>query len=294
MEKISQYEKRPTVVLVIGMAGSGKTTFMQRLSAQTSQSNLNTFLINLDPAVHHVPYSVNIDIRDTINYVNVMRQYNLGPNGSIITSLNLFATKFEQVLSLCDKQREPQLSYIFVDTPGQIEVFTWSASGNLITEALATTFPSIITFIVDTPRCQNPKTFISNMLQACSILYRTRLPLLLVFNKCDVVGHRFAIEWIQDSEKFHMALDDEESYSASLSRSLSLVLDEFYKKLVLIGVSAMTGLNIDRLIKSIDTAREEYINYYLPDLITRQNQTLSMHEKKEQHDLKSFQEELNN
>jgi hypothetical protein len=29
-----------------------------------------------------------------------MKQYKLGPNGGIITSLNLFATKFDQVLNL--------------------------------------------------------------------------------------------------------------------------------------------------------------------------------------------------
>lgn len=37
--------------------------------------------------------------------------------------------------------------------------------------------------------------------QACSILYKTRLPLLLVFNKTDVVGHEFAVDWMQDFDK---------------------------------------------------------------------------------------------
>lgn len=32
-----------------------------------------------------------------------------------------------------EKPREPALKYVFVDTPGQIEIFTWSASGQLIT-----------------------------------------------------------------------------------------------------------------------------------------------------------------
>ena len=32
-------------------------------------------------------------------------------------------------------------------------------------------------------RCTSPQTFMSNMLQACSILYKTKLPMLLVFNK---------------------------------------------------------------------------------------------------------------
>ncbi len=32
-----------------------------------------------------------------VNYKNVMKEYNLGPNGGILTSLNLFATRFDQV-----------------------------------------------------------------------------------------------------------------------------------------------------------------------------------------------------
>ena len=125
-----------------------------------------------------------------VNYKNVMQQYNLGPNGGILTSLNLFATRFDQVrewmdsierqglvtaqasmvapssltaaceekvslrwrcvtsgsfetffqawvcmlllqvIGLCEKPRDPPLQYIVADTPGQIEIFTWSASGD--------------------------------------------------------------------------------------------------------------------------------------------------------------------
>ena len=43
-----------------------------------------------------VPYGAHVDIRDTVNYKNVMKQYSLGPNGAILTSLNLFATRFDQ------------------------------------------------------------------------------------------------------------------------------------------------------------------------------------------------------
>ena len=83
---------------------------------------------------------------------------------------------------------------MLVDTPGQIEIFTWSASGAIITEAFASTFPTVIAYVVDTPRSANPVTFMSNMLYACSILYKTRLPLVLVFNKVDVAKHEFALE----------------------------------------------------------------------------------------------------
>ena len=90
-----------------------------------------------------------------------------------MTSLNLFATKFDQVISILDnrsykKEKKSDetptssddapptaskaLDYILVDTPGQIEAFTWSASGSIITAALASSFPTVLAFVVDTPR----------------------------------------------------------------------------------------------------------------------------------------------
>ena len=66
-----------------------------------------------------MPYPANIDIRDTVNYKQVMKQYQLGPNGGIVTSLNLFATKFDQVLKLVESKKN---EFVIIDTPGQIEV----------------------------------------------------------------------------------------------------------------------------------------------------------------------------
>ena len=44
---------------------------------------------------------------------------------------------------------------------------------------------------------QSQPTVLRFMAQACSILYKTKLPLILVFNKCDVQSHEFAIEWMK-------------------------------------------------------------------------------------------------
>ena len=73
-----------------------------------------------------------------------------------------------------------------------------------------------------------------------SILYKTKLPFIVVFNKTDVQSHAFALEWMRDFEAFQEALashqsttDDEgaPTYMNSLMNSMSLVLDEFYKHL---------------------------------------------------------------
>ncbi|KAG0139967.1 hypothetical protein CROQUDRAFT_693249 [Cronartium quercuum f. sp. fusiforme G11] len=272
--------KKSVCIICIGMAGSGKTTFVQRLNSYLHTINKPPYILNLDPAVAKLPFQANIDIRDTVDYKEVMKQYRLGPNGGILTALNLFTTKFDQVLHYVEK-RADSLDYILVDTPGQIEIFTWSASGAIITDAIASSLPTVVAYVIDTPRTTAPATFMSNMLYACSILYKTRLPFLLVFNKTDVQPHEFALEWMSDFESFQQALisksQENESeggsgYMSSLMNSMSLVLDEFYKNLRAVGCSAMTGFGMKEFFEAVDAAREEYETDYRPELLRRQEE----------------------
>jgi len=167
------------------------------------------------------------------------------------------------------------VDYVILDTPGQIEIFTWSASGAIITDAIASSFPTVVAYIIDTPRTTAPATFMSNMLYACSILYKTKLPFILVFNKTDVQPHHFAVEWMQDFEAFQNALtsnnntrDDEgePTYMNSLMNSMSLVLDEFYKHLKAVGVSSVTGDGVKDFFDAVEASREEYEKEYVPEL----------------------------
>jgi GTPase SAR1 family protein len=117
-----------------------------------------------------------------------MKRYGLGPNGAIVTSLNLYSTKFNQLLDLLGKVHvENTHDVAIIDTPGQIEVFTWSASGQILTECLASTFPTVVVYVMDLERSTSPITFMSNMLYACSVLYKTKLPFIVVLNKVSLV-----------------------------------------------------------------------------------------------------------
>ncbi|GAM86117.1 hypothetical protein ANO11243_041280 [Dothideomycetidae sp. 11243] len=283
--------QKPIAVVCVGMAGSGKTTFMQRINSHLHQKRDPPYVLNLDPAVRSTPYESNIDIRDSVNYKEVMKQYNLGPNGGIITSLNLFATKIDQVLGLLEKRclpdttasapTQPPHKHILLDTPGQIEVFVWSASGSILLSALASSFPTVLAYIIDTPRTtSSTSTFMSNMLYAISILYKTKLPMILVFNKTDVKDPSEAIEWMRDFDSFQAALRREEEleteggsggtgYMSSLINSMSLVLEEFYNNLSVVGVSSMTGDGIDDFFVAVDSKRTEFDAEYAPELQRR-------------------------
>ncbi|PHH86740.1 hypothetical protein CDD83_9818 [Cordyceps sp. RAO-2017] len=287
----------PVAIVCVGMAGSGKTTFMQRINAHLHASRRPPYVINLDPAVLSVPFEPNIDIRDSVNYEEVMRQYGLGPNGGILTSLNLFATKVDQVVNLLERRARPDaaqperrpIDRILVDTPGQIEAFVWSASGTILLESLASSFPTVVAYIIDTPRTASTSTFMSNMLYACSILYKTKLPMILVFNKTDVRDAAFAREWMTDFEAFQEALQRDEDgdgdggpggggggggsgYMGSLLNSMSLVLEEFYSHLSMVGVSSRLGSGIDDFFAAVDEKRLEFLRDYEPELQRRRQQ----------------------
>ena len=258
-------------VICIGMAGSGKTTFMQRLNSHLHTEKKPPYVINLDPATLKVPFGCHIDIRDSIKYKKVMENYDLGPNGAIVTSLNLFSTKIDQVMKIVEK-RADTFENCIIDTPGQIECFVWSASGSIITESFASQYPTVIAYIVDTPRNQSPSTFMSNMLYACSILYKTKLPMILVFNKNDVVKADFAIDWMKDFEVFQDAISKDKElqgetgmgsgYMGSLINSMSLMLEEFYSQLDCVQVSSATGAGFDDFMKAVKSKGEEYNEYY--------------------------------
>ncbi|CAD6945556.1 unnamed protein product [Tilletia caries] len=330
---------RATSVIIVGMAGSGKSTFAAKLANWVGPSAVaaaaaagsegadkgkgkedgssqrpRPYCVNLDPAVSNLAYEPNVDIRDTVDYAKVKKDYNLGPNGGILTALNLFTTKFDQVLGILEK-RAMEVDEIILDTPGQIEIFTWSASGSIITDALGSAMPTCVAYVIDTPRTTAPATFMSNMLYACSIMYKSKLPFIIVFNKTDLQPCDFALEWMTDFEAFQRdlkvgnatdpvpdiaargkggsgarlassrgALDPEAegSYMNSLMNSMALVLDEFYTNLRTVGVSSTTGEGIDDFLRAVQEARTEFLTDYRPELerLAAQKEARAEKEKK--------------
>ncbi|SPJ11229.1 XPA binding protein 1, putative [Plasmodium sp. DRC-Itaito] len=260
------YKDLPTVIIVIGMAGSGKTTYVGSLYNYLKvEQKKKVYTMNLDPAVKFVQYPLNIDIRDSIKYHEIMKEYKLGPNGAIMTCLNLFATRFDKVIEILEK-RKSKLHYIIVDTPGQIEVFNWSASGNIILETLSVSFPVVINYIIDTVRCERPITFMSNMLYACSVLYKSRLPFLACFNKTDIIKHDKCIEWMTNYDTFNDDVLNDESYMASFSRSCALMINEFYEGIKTVGVSSKTNEGFNNILKNLQILKEEYLNEYVSSI----------------------------
>jgi len=249
------------IIFFIGMAGCGKTTLIFRLSSDLNFFKETHYIINLDPAVSSSKYSPNIDIRDSIDYKKIMNDFFLGPNGAIITSLNLFSTRFFQIKKMIEK-KTPKPKYVLIDTPGQIEIFTWSAAGSILCESFSSFFPSIFLYLVDLSKTVHPLTFVSNILYSCSILYKTRLPVIMAINKIDLTSMDFIRDWLCDFELFDRALLEEEFFAGSFARSLALSLDCFHQKTPFLGTSALSGKGVFRILNFLKKVKMEFsINF---------------------------------
>jgi len=70
--------KSPICLIVLGMAGSGKTTFVSKLDSYLKQYKRSPYLVNLDPACKNMPYKPNIGMNIYfINNVSIIVEYSI-------------------------------------------------------------------------------------------------------------------------------------------------------------------------------------------------------------------------
>ncbi|MFB5618585.1 MAG: ATP/GTP-binding protein, partial [Candidatus Nitrosomaritimum aestuariumsis] len=118
-------------IFITGTAGSGKSLLTSKLYDYYTQNSAFVASLNLDPGVENVPYTCDIDVRDYVDIVSVMKNYDLGPNGALVMANDLIASKIDDIRNEVERVNP---DYLLVDTPGQIELFAYRSSGRFIVE----------------------------------------------------------------------------------------------------------------------------------------------------------------
>ena len=111
---------------ITGTAGSGKSLLASRLLQLYRDNQSYPIILNLDPGALNLPYEPDVDVRDYIDIQTLMETYDLGPNGSLVMASDMIATRLNDIQNEVDHLNP---DYVIVDTPGQIELFAFRASG---------------------------------------------------------------------------------------------------------------------------------------------------------------------
>lgn len=257
-KKILKNILETNVILITGMAGAGKTSFVHEFKKYCiNKKNKSIYCINLDPVIKNVPFEMNFDIRNIVDYKKLMKLYQLGPNGSILTCLNMFVTKINEFMQKL-KQKKTMYDHFIIDTPGQLEIFTWSISGEIIVQSVQNIFKSsiIILFVIDVDQCQKDKSsFVTNILYACNLICKFYpIPFIIVFNKCDLLNaendkYYDIFQWIQDKKKFNndMLKDHEDNLQSAYGVSIYRFMEKFFKTISHVQVSCFSQKGFDDL-----------------------------------------------
>ena len=245
-------------IFVTGTAGSGKSMLTSKILEYYQKNGVFASVLNLDPGVESLPYRPDVDVRDYVDIVQIMKQYDLGPNGSMIMANDLIASKIDDIQNEINGVNP---DYLIVDTPGQIELFAYRASGPFFIQNIDASEKTNI-FLYDGTMIASPTNFISISLLATSIKLRLGLPTINVMTKTDLIPDKIdqVLNWSSDPISLEEELKtlEGETYSLATDILRTLNIGEFAGDLI--PISNLTGegmVNLQAALSRIINLGEE-------------------------------------
>lgn len=247
------------IIFVTGTAGAGKSLLVSKIYEYYTSNGAFAAILNLDPGVENLPYSCDIDVRDHVDIISLMKQYDLGPNGALIMANDLIASKIDKIQHEID---DVNPDYLLIDTPGQIELFAYRASGPFLVENLDAE-EKVNIFLFDGSLITTPVNFVSIALLATSIKLRLKISTINLITKTDLIGAKMKeiLQWSTNLKSLETAISDEadgETYTLTTNILRSLNFGGFAQGLI--PISSVTGegmVNLESALSRIINLGEE-------------------------------------
>ena len=249
------------VTFIIGTAGSGKSLFTAAFSEWLKMSKQDVAVVNLDPGALKLPYSPDVDVRNYVDVGDLMEKYGLGPNGAVIMAADLIADEAE---NLTRDIEAANADIVLVDTPGQMELFAFRASGPYIVNEL-TNEPKALIYLFDAVFSINPLNYVSNMFLSAAVYNRFFQPQVHLLSKYDLIPKKEAeaiITWSANPRALEDAIEQKlEGTKRLFSRSMMKAINQLGLKFLLMPVSSKTNegmVNVNTVLERIFTGGEKY------------------------------------
>ena len=264
--------------LVMGPAGSGKTTYCSIIKENFEVKNRSCHVVNLDPAAEdELKYSPSIDIRELIKSRDVAEELTLGPNGALIACMEYLVDDgldwFEdQLLAFSDDD------YVVFDLPGQIELYSHIPVVKKILKFLGKLdFRLCGVYCIDCMFITDASKFIAGSLSALSAMINLEIAHVNVLTKCDLLkneqGREFLdMEMSEIKERLGAGMDQK---YRNLNEALAMLLEE-YSLVSYVELNITDEDSIEAVIHQVNNT----INYG-EDLEPRESDYLDKEEKED-------------
>ena len=241
-------------LLVMGLAGSGKTTLTAAFSKWMREQGHRVRVVNLDPGAEVLPYEPDFDIREIVTVSKIMREYNLGPNGAMLKASEVIVEKAKEILR--HPAFKPFDATVIIDTPGQLEIFMLRREGYKFTSMLKRRAPTVGVFLVDGAMVYNVADLITSWMMGLLLQVKLDIPTIPVFSKADLIPDREIVEkLVMEPEALEEYIEKQLSgVTADIASDMARMLAEYKQSLRPVLVSAKTGEGFEELFSVVHEA----------------------------------------
>ena len=246
-------------IFLAGTAGSGKSLLTSRLLQWYKDNKSFPISLNLDPGALNLPYKPDVDVRNYIDLDTLMERYELGPNGSLIMASDMIATRLDEIQNEVDSLNP---DYVIVDTPGQIELFAFRASGPYFVSNFQSD-NKVTLFMFDGMLVSSPINYVSIALLASSVRLRLKIGQINVLTKRDLIIEKLKdiLKWSASHFALEYSLNNEKDTEYSLlSKDLvrSMAKGGFMQSIIAVSSITMSGMvNLSATLSRILSQGEE-------------------------------------
>ena len=153
---------------------------------------------------------------------------------------------------------------VLVDTPGQMELFAFRASGPYIAKYMTQEQKAVI-YLFDSVFSSNPRNFVSNLFLSAAVYNRFLLPFIPVLSKVDLLPSQIVeriIDWSEDAGTLEKEIEEKlKSTERLLSREIAGSISSLGLMHPLVPFSAKTNegiINLNMALERVFTSGDKY------------------------------------
>ena len=246
--------------MILGPAGSGKSTYCKIMQDHAEVLKREIVVINLDPAAESFKYNCDIEIRELVTVLDVMLKQKLGPNGALIYCMEYLLDH----MSWLEEQIETfaEDSYFLFDCPGQLELYShYDIMTSIIKKLQSRGFSLCSVFCLDCTFLQEQSKFISGNLISLATMIQVSLPHLTVLTKCDLISKTNIYKEIEEGMSPEDLVGELTPFYGKKIDKLNELMTNFVKNFSLVSLKTLNP-NDEESINSVLYEADMILQYY--------------------------------